>query len=242
MANDSKQPDAMSNPIGGERRGADGGPGSNIEPRLAYRDLREWIEEARKLGELREVKGLSWQTDIGMASEVILHDEKAPAVLFEDVPGTLPGSRVLVNFFGGKRQNMTLGFPTDLGKLELTEEFRKHYMAELKQIPPQYVTDAPILENVMEGDAIDVTQLPDAEMARGGRRALYRHRQLQRHPRSGRRLDQLRHLPRHDPRREAGRASISRRASTAASSATSTWRAASRCRCASSPAATRWRS
>ena len=100
----------MSNPIGGD--GARTGEGSNIEPRLAYRDLREWVEEARKLGELRQVKGLSWQEDIGMASEVVLHDEKAPAVLFEEVPGSLPGSRVLVNFFGGKRQNMTLGFPT----------------------------------------------------------------------------------------------------------------------------------
>jgi 4-hydroxy-3-polyprenylbenzoate decarboxylase len=87
---------------------------------LAYTDLREWIEEARKLGEVREVKGLNWQEEIGMASEVILHDESAPAVLFEDVPGTLPGSRVLVNFFGGLRQRMTLGFPTHLNKLELS--------------------------------------------------------------------------------------------------------------------------
>jgi UbiD family decarboxylase len=158
MANDKQQPDAMSNPIGGD--GKRSNEGSNIEPRLAYTDLRTWVEEARKLGELREVKNLSWQEDIGMASEVILHDEKAPAVLFTDVPGTLPGSRLLVNFFGGKRQNMTLGFPTDLGKLELTEEFRKNYMAEMKQIPPRYVNDAPILENIMEGDDIDVTKFP----------------------------------------------------------------------------------
>ena len=101
---------------------------------LAYTDLREWIEEARKLGEVREVKGLNWQEEIGMASEVILHDESAPAVLFEDVPGTLPGSRVLVNFFGGLRQRMTLGFPTHLNKLELSEAFRTNYMVDLKRI------------------------------------------------------------------------------------------------------------
>ena len=73
--------------------------------------MREWIEEARKLGEVREASGLTWQDDIGMAAEMSLHDENAPCVIFEDVPGTLPGSRLLVNFFGGKRQNMTLGFP-----------------------------------------------------------------------------------------------------------------------------------
>ena len=44
-------------------------------------------------------------------------------MIFTDVPGSLKGSRVLVNFFGGKRKNMTLGFPSDLSKLELSEQF-----------------------------------------------------------------------------------------------------------------------
>src|SRR5579859_4434483 len=114
MAKQDQQSEYMSNVIGNAGDNAAG-----QTPRVAYTDLREWIEEARKLGEIREVKGLSWQTDIGMAAEVILHDENAPCVIFEDVPGTLPGSKVLVNFFGGLRQKMTLGFPTNLSKLEL---------------------------------------------------------------------------------------------------------------------------
>src|SRR5215470_14829715 len=69
---------------------------AGLRPQIAYTDLREWIEEARKLGEIRQVKGLSWQNDIGQAAEVILHDENAPCVLFTDVPGTLKGSKVLV--------------------------------------------------------------------------------------------------------------------------------------------------
>ena len=113
MAKQDQQSEYMSNVIGNAGENAAG-----QTPQVAYTDLREWIEEARKLGEIREVKGLSWQKDIGMAAEVILHDESAPCVIFEDVPGTLPGSRVLVNFFGGKRQKMTLGFPTDMTKLD----------------------------------------------------------------------------------------------------------------------------
>ena len=66
-----------------------------------------------------------------MAAEVILHDENAPCVVFDDIPGTLAGSKVLVNFFGGRRQKMTLGFPLHLSKLELSEAFRAHYMADL---------------------------------------------------------------------------------------------------------------
>ena len=105
MAKQDQQPEYMSNVIGTPG----GAAAEDRTPHVAYTDLREWIEEARRLGEIREVKGLSWQKDIGMASEVILHDENAPCVIFEEVPGTLPGSRILVNFFGGKRQRMTLG-------------------------------------------------------------------------------------------------------------------------------------
>ncbi len=133
---------------------------SDIKADLRYTDLREWIDLATKLGEVREAPGLSWQEDIGMASEVILHEEGAPCVIFTDIPGTLPGSRVLVNFFGGDRQKMTLGFPTHLNKLELSEAFRLNYMADLKRIEPKFVNDGPIFENVITGDAIDVTKFP----------------------------------------------------------------------------------
>src|SRR5262245_63159465 len=77
------------------KAGSDAAPaaGSNQAPDVTYRDLREWIEEARKLGEIREVKGLNWQNDIGMVAEMALHDETAACFVFEDVPGTIKGSR-----------------------------------------------------------------------------------------------------------------------------------------------------
>ena len=68
---------------------------ADLKPHLPYSDLREWIAEAGKLGEVREVSGASWQQDIGMATELLSHEESAPVVLFKDIPGTLPGSRVL---------------------------------------------------------------------------------------------------------------------------------------------------
>jgi len=160
MAEQDSQLDPMSIPIGRGVAVASTFARSNIAPHLVYHDLRNWIEEARKLGEIKEVKGLSWQHDIGMVSEMALHDDNAPCFIFEDVPGTIEGSRVLVNFFGGKRKNMTLGFPTDLSKIELSEGFRVHYAADLKRIPPKFVNDGPIMQNVMTGEAIDVTKFP----------------------------------------------------------------------------------
>ena len=75
MTTQERQSEYMSHPIGQADGCADENAGS--APHLGYADLREWIEEARKLGEIREVKGLSWEEDIGMAAEVILHDENA---------------------------------------------------------------------------------------------------------------------------------------------------------------------
>src|SRR5438876_8040940 len=127
MAKQDSEPDAMSTALGGAAAAA-AKPGgrSNIAPHLAYHDLRQWLAEAQRLGEVKDVKGLNWQSEIGMVSELAVHRDDAPCFVFAEVPGTIAGSRVLVNFFGGKRKNMTLGFPSELTKVELSEGFRVH--------------------------------------------------------------------------------------------------------------------
>src|SRR5215472_10494437 len=118
-------PDPMSTPLADEgAQGCVAVIGANAAPFLPYHDLRQWLEEARKLGEVKEVGGLSYERDIGMVAEMSAHADDAPCFVFKDVPGTLQGSRLLVNFFAGKRKNMTLGFSTELNKLELSESFR----------------------------------------------------------------------------------------------------------------------
>ena len=39
--------------------------GANIRQNIPYEDLREWITEADRLGELRHVNGANWQEEIG---------------------------------------------------------------------------------------------------------------------------------------------------------------------------------
>lgn len=130
------------------------------EHHLVYNDLREWIVEATKLGEIEIVRGASWQEDIGMAAEIVMHSDAAPCVIFDDVPGCPKGFRVLSNFFGGKRKNMTLGYPAHLNKLELSEAFLRTNMREMRTIPYQEVDDGPVFENILMGDDVDVTRFP----------------------------------------------------------------------------------
>ena len=84
---------------------------SKIQPHIAFTDLREWMAEAEKLGELKTVLGASWQEDIGLATDVVVPPDDGPAVIFDEVPGCPKGFRVIINCFAGKRRAMTFGFP-----------------------------------------------------------------------------------------------------------------------------------
>ena len=52
----------------------------NDTARIAYDDLREWLSEAKRLGEVRIVCGANWQEDIGLAAEAVLRAEDGPCV------------------------------------------------------------------------------------------------------------------------------------------------------------------
>src|ERR1041385_1512449 len=117
---------------------------SNIEAHIAYDDLRDWLARAELLGEVRHVKGASWQEDIGRAAEAVLRAENGPCVVFDDVQGCPKGFRVLLNMFAGVRRNMTLGFPDHLAKWELGAAFREASRRDNKPIPHEIVADGPI--------------------------------------------------------------------------------------------------
>lgn len=133
--------------------------GGNLRQNLPYEDLREWIVEADRLGELKIVTGANWQEEIGMAAGLVSHEDDGPALLFDEVPGCAKGFRVLSNLFAGKRKNMTLGFPVELDKVELSAAFADAY-AEGQMIPPVFVDDGPIFENILTGDDVDVEIFP----------------------------------------------------------------------------------
>ena len=54
---------------------------------MEYQDLRDWIEIADEMGELKTLKGCDWNLEIGAVTELVAHKEDGPAVLFEDIKG-----------------------------------------------------------------------------------------------------------------------------------------------------------
>ncbi|MBI2357329.1 MAG: UbiD family decarboxylase [Deltaproteobacteria bacterium] len=126
---------------------------------IPYDDLRGWIGLAGEVGEVRAVEGASWQEEIGMAAELLNHSDPAPAVLFDKIPGYPQGHRILVNFFGGRRKNMTLGLPAELNNFQLSQAFTEAFQA-VTPIPCEFVDDGPILENIRTGDDVNVLSFP----------------------------------------------------------------------------------
>jgi UbiD family decarboxylase len=133
----------------------------NVAQRIPYDDLREWIAEADRLGELRHVKGANWQEEIGMAAELVSHADAGPAILFDEIPGVKPGFRVLSNLFAGRRRNMTLGFPPELDKVALSAAYADAYSEDADRlIPPVEVKTGPVFENVYMDDDVDLDIFP----------------------------------------------------------------------------------
>jgi 4-hydroxy-3-polyprenylbenzoate decarboxylase len=131
-----------------------------VEPQWHYSDLREWLREADKLGELKTVLGASWKDEIGLASDVVIPSDDGPAIIFDEVPGCPKGFRLLINVFAGKRRGMTLGFPQGLSKQELSQAYFEHYQKKQQHIPPVVVEDGPIFQNMLTGDAVDINKFP----------------------------------------------------------------------------------
>src|ERR671915_1749402 len=58
-------------------------------------DLRLWLCEVEKLGELKEVRGADWNLELGAISELNVKKDAPPALLFDDIKGYPRGYRVL---------------------------------------------------------------------------------------------------------------------------------------------------
>jgi UbiD family decarboxylase len=122
-------------------------------------DLRFFIEALADLGELRTVDGADWNLEIGALTEIGA-DQNSPALLFERIKGYPAGYRVLSNILTSQKLTaLILGLSPELSEVELLNTWRSH-LSSLKPLPPQTVTDGPILENVMEGEAVDLESFP----------------------------------------------------------------------------------
>ncbi len=126
---------------------------------MAFKDLREYLAVADELGELEVVEGAHWNLEIGCITELV-SDQQGPILLFDKIPGYPGGFRVASNFLASPRRlALVMGFPPELSPMEMVRHW-KEKSRSLKFIPPKVVERGPIMENQMEGDAVDLEKFP----------------------------------------------------------------------------------
>src|SRR5215469_11502172 len=126
--------------------------------KVDYRGLRGWLDEVSRMGELLQVNGAHWGVEMGALTHMLTEKSSgtAPAILFDDIPGYPKGFRTLYGHFSSIRRIAFEHVLQDRPILDETWRQRYHHrMQELKLLPPRVVKDGPILQNVLEGDAVD---------------------------------------------------------------------------------------
>ncbi len=133
-----------------------------------YKDLREWLQIVSGFNELTVIKDADWNVEIGALQELnhkenMRKGKKVPALLFDEIKGYAPGLRVLTNSLSSlARLGLTLNLDLDkAGKsqTDLIQAIRRK-LAAIVPIPPKFVQTGPVMENVDEGEAIDLLKFP----------------------------------------------------------------------------------
>ena len=133
---------------------------SNSRDLQSSLDLRAFLDATKAAGELREISGAHWNLEIGALTELFAEQTPTPALLFDDIPDYPKGRRVLSNvLFSPLRQALALAVEPDLRGIPLVQAI-KAKLAQLKPIAPVELNNAPVWQNVIAGDAVDVGKFP----------------------------------------------------------------------------------
>ena len=126
-------------------------------------DLRDWLEKAEQLGELKVVRGATWDLEMGGLSEIVAREAKgsAPALLFDDIPGFPKGHRALFGQLDSvRRLALTLGLDLQTAEKRACARACRDKLNGMKLIPPRKVERGRVQENVAQGDDIDLFKFP----------------------------------------------------------------------------------
>lgn len=130
------------------------------------KSLRDFLERLRALGHVTDVRAeVDWNLEMGAIARRSM-DLRAPAPLFHRVRGVRAGFRAL-GAPGGlgasdrspfARVNIALGLDADAHPMGIVRTLAAARARPL--VPPRRVPSGPCQENVMTGDAVDLTALP----------------------------------------------------------------------------------
>jgi 4-hydroxy-3-polyprenylbenzoate decarboxylase len=126
-----------------------------------YDGLRSFLQLCEQHGEVKTITGADWNLEIGAITEATSElIKEPPALLFDEIKGYPRGRRVLsIPTASRVRMNLALGLPIDTPKMDIVRHAAKK-LRGAPPIPPREVETGPIMQNVMRGEDVDLTQFP----------------------------------------------------------------------------------
>ncbi len=132
------------------------------EYQTPHTDLREWLGRIEGIGELKTIKGVDWNLEMGAVAEMIYHakPENPPALLFEEIPGYPKDFKVLSGMTNSAgRLAVTLGFDKPNGALDVVRSYRDR-LKDFELHDADHVKTGPILENIDRDEEVDLYKFP----------------------------------------------------------------------------------
>jgi len=127
-------------------------------------DLRAWLAEARRLGELKDVRGADWNLELGAISEVNVRRALPPALLFDEIAGYPGGFRVLTcSTASPARLSSILRLGVETSHHALVQKLRgkpKAWQAQAARYDPVETETGPIFDNIQEHGGVNVEAFP----------------------------------------------------------------------------------
>lgn len=127
-------------------------------------DLRQWLSKVEDLGQLRRLREVDWDLEIGTITALNAKRRSCPALLFDDIKGYPNGYRILTGSTSSpKLVGLTLQIGAQYTELELIEVVREklpRWQADSNRYPPQQVDEGPVLENILSGKDLDLFSFP----------------------------------------------------------------------------------
>jgi UbiD family decarboxylase len=127
---------------------------------IPYNDFRGFVEAAKKVSEWRAIEGADWNGEIGALIEATAELDSRPMLVFDKIKGYPAGYRLVsLAFANYKRTALAFGLSPEKSKLEVVRLLARKMKAG-KAIAPEEVKISPLMENVLQGDAVDLFKFP----------------------------------------------------------------------------------
>jgi 4-hydroxy-3-polyprenylbenzoate decarboxylase len=126
-----------------------------------FNDLREFINRAEEMGEVKLIEGADWESEIGVLTELMSTGSNPALLLFDKIKGYEAGYRVSSNLFTSPtRTALGLDLPLEAKGMELVKAMRKKIEAGINPLPPVEVETGLVKENIDSGDQVDLFKFP----------------------------------------------------------------------------------